>query len=183
MHNCDLVNACGYAPERHRGSAGSCRSERPHSFSTACNIATQNYSSGRVKPVQQRHSPSHSRISHRLSMFHVRRYATMCSEKARLNRQKADGRRAEHPCREKTPRQSGEKRRADHTVSGSHAPLPANGRLRSLLYSCTSEKRRTAGRKKDLRRKSSERCYSEDAGVKDEKGVWIIPAFQKLLRA
>jgi len=177
MHNCDLINL---EDMLQNGTVISgTLIERPHSFSTACNIATQ--------IIAQVASCQYGGQS--ISLTHLAPFVgRLPQEDSPLGLCRDGGHRLQGHTRADRRggwrsglRDEGRQWRPDHPVPGRHPHDHPTARLRSSRCSCTST-RLAASRRSTTSHSSSTRCFRQRyQGVKNEAGVWITPAFPKLI--
>ena len=175
MHNCDLVNL---EDMLQNGTVISgTMIEKPHSFSTACNIATQ--------IIAQVASNQYGGQS--ISLTHLAPFVQISREKLRKsveNEMKQYGIVAndvqiaavvEDRLRE-------EIRRGVQTIQYQVVTLmTTNGQAPFITVFMYLNEARNEQEKKDLAMIIEETLRQRYEGVKNEKGVWITPAFPKLI--
>ena len=175
MHNCDLVNL---EDMLQNGTVISgTLIERPHSFSTACNIATQIIA--QVASCQyggQSISLTHLAPFVEVSRQKIRRQVE--TELSELGVDAPQDKIAEGgggaPARRDPPR------RADHPVPGRHAyDHQRPGAVRDGVH--VPRRGPLEAEKHDLAMIIEETLRQRYEGVKNEAGVWITPAFPKLI--
>ena len=175
MHNCDLVNL---EDMLQNGTViTGTMIERPHSFATACNIATQ--------IVAQVASNQYGGQS--ISLTHLAPFVQVSREKIRRNviAEMAD---AGLDVSEETISRITEKRLREEIKGGVQTIqyqvvtlLTTNGQapfVTVFMYLDEAEDEQT---KKDLALIIEEVLLQRYEGVKNEKGVWVTPAFPKLI--
>ena len=175
MHNCDLVNL---EDMLQNGTVISgTMIEKPHSFSTACNIATQ--------IIAQVASSQYGGQS--ISLAHLAPFVQISREKIRASVQKeaeAFGATADQEQINKIAeeRLRDEIRRGVQTIQYQVVTLlTTNGQAPFVtVFMCLGEAK-NAQEKADLAMIIEETLRQRIQGVKNEKGVWITPAFPKLI--
>ena len=176
MHNCDLVNL---EDMLQNGTVISgTLIEKPHSFSTACNIATQII----AQIASNQYGGQSISLTHLAPFVDVSRQKirrTVLEEMQVLRRAAVGGDdlqgRRDPAARRDPPR------RADHPVSGRHAH--DHQRAGAVHHGLHVPRRgpERAGAARTWPSSSKRRSASAIEGVKNEKGVWITPAFPKLI--
>lgn len=175
MHNCDLVNL---EDMLQNGTVISdTMIEKPHSFSTACNIATQ--------IIAQVASSQYGGQS--ISLTHLAPFVQVSREKIR--RQVAEeavdfgGNITEEKINE-----IAEKRLRDEVARGVQTIqyqvvtlLTTNGQAPFVTVFMYLNEAKSEQEKADLALIIEETLKQRIKGVKNEKGVWITPAFPKLI--
>ncbi len=175
MHNCDLVNL---EDMLQNGTViTGTMIERPHSFSTACNIATQ--------IIAQVASNQYGGQS--ISLTHLAPFVQVSREKIRrdvenenafLGRELSEQQAAELV--EKRLRE--EVRRGVQTIQYQVVTLlTTNGQAPFVTVFMYLNEAKTPQEKKDLAIIIEETLLQRYQGVKNEKGVWVTPAFPKLI--
>ena len=175
MHNCDLVNL---EDMLQNGTVISgTMIEKPHSFSTACNIATQ--------IIAQVASNQYGGQS--ISLTHLAPFVQISREKIRKTVQK------ELQTYGITPdeatiaevveeRLREEVRRGVQTIQYQVVTLmTTNGQAPFITVFMYLNEARNEQEKRDLAMIIEETLRQRYEGVKNEKGVWITPAFPKLI--
>ena len=175
MHNCDLVNL---EDMLQNGTVISgTMIEKPHSFSTACNIATQ--------IIAQVASNQYGGQS--ISLTHLAPFVQVSREKIRKSVEeemavfgvKAD---EEAVARVVEERLRDEVRRGVQTIQYQVVTLmTTNGQAPFITIFMYLNEARNEQEKKDLALIIEETLRQRYEGVKNEKGVWITPAFPKLI--
>ena len=175
MHNCDLVNL---EDMLQNGTViTGTLIERPHSFATACNIATQ--------IVAQVASNQYGGQS--ISLTHLAPFVQVSREKIRKNvaAELAD---AGVQADEATISAIAEKRLRDEIRSGVQTIqyqvvtlLTTNGQAPFVTVFMYLGETEDPQEKKDLALIIEEVLLQRIEGVKNEKGVWVTPAFPKLI--
>ena len=175
MHNCDLVNL---EDMLQNGTVISgTLIEKPHSFSTACNIATQ--------IIAQVASNQYGGQS--ISLTHLAPFVQISRERIRRNvREEAEIMGAE--VTEEQLNKVVEKRLHDEIEKGVQTIqyqvitlLTTNGQAPFLTVFMYLNEARNEQEKKDLALIIEEVLRQRYEGVKNEAGVWITPAFPKLI--
>ena len=175
MHNCDLVNL---EDMLQNGTVISgTMIEKPHSFSTACNIATQ--------IIAQVASSQYGGQS--ISLAHLAPFVQISREKIRASVQKeaeAFGATADQEQINKIAeeRLRDEIRRGVQTIQYQVVTLlTTNGQAPFVTVFMYLGEAKNAQEKADLAMIIEEMLRQRIQGVKNEKGVWITPAFPKLI--
>ena len=175
MHNCDLVNL---EDMLQNGTVISgTMIEKPHSFSTACNIATQ--------IIAQVASSQYGGQS--ISLAHLAPFVQISREKIRASVQKeaeAFGATADREQINKIAeeRLRDEIRRGVQTIQYQVVTLlTTNGQAPFVTVFMYLGEAKNAQEKADLAMIIEETLRQRIQGVKNEKGVWITPAFPKLI--
>ena len=175
MHNCDLVNL---EDMLQNGTVISgTMIEKPHSFSTACNIATQ--------IIAQVASSQYGGQS--ISLAHLAPFVQISREKIRASVQKeaeAFGDTADQEQINKVAeeRLRDEIRRGVQTIQYQVVTLlTTNGQAPFVTVFMYLGEAKNAQEKADLAMIIEETLRQRIQGVKNEKGVWITPAFPKLI--
>ena len=175
MHNCDLVNL---EDMLQNGTViTGTLIERPHSFATACNIATQ--------IVAQVASNQYGGQS--ISLTHLAPFVQVSREKIRsavLSEMEAIG---ATPSEEQISaiveeRLREEIRRGVQTIQYQVVTLlTTNGQAPFVTVFMYLNEAKDAAEKRDLAMIIEEVLKQRHQGVKNEKGVWVTPAFPKLI--
>ena len=175
MHNCDLVNL---EDMLQNGTVISgTMIEKPHSFSTACNIATQ--------IIAQVASSQYGGQS--ISLAHLAPFVQISREKIRASVQKeaeAFGATADQEQINKIAeeRLRDEIRRGVQTIQYQVVTLlTTNGQAPFVTVFMYLGEAKNTQEKADLAMIIEETLRQRIQGVKNEKGVWITPAFPKLI--
>ena len=175
MHNCDLVNL---EDMLQNGTVISgTMIEKPHSFSTACNIATQ--------IIAQVASNQYGGQS--ISLTHLAPFVQVSREKIRRDVEaevKALGVEPDEAAISKIveKRLREEIRKGVQTIQYQVVTLmTTNGQAPFVTVFMYLNEARNAQEKKDLAVIIEEALEQRYQGVKNEKGVWITPAFPKLI--
>ena len=175
MHNCDLVNL---EDMLQNGTVISgTMIEKPHSLSTACNIATQ--------IIAQVASSQYGGQS--ISLAHLAPFVQISREKIRASVQKeaeAFGATADQEQINKIAeeRLRDEIRRGVQTIQYQVVTLlTTNGQAPFVTVFMYLGEAKNAQEKADLAMIIEETLRQRIQGVKNEKGVWITPAFPKLI--
>lgn len=175
MHNCDLVNL---EDMLQNGTVISgTLIEKPHSFSTACNISTQ--------IIAQVASCQYGGQS--ISLTHLAPFVDVSRKKIRRQVEEE----FESIGREKSDEQIDkitEKRLRDEVRSGVQmiqyqvvTLMTTNGQAPFVTVFMYLNEAKNDQEKKDLALIIEETLKQRYQGVKNEKGVWITPAFPKLI--
>ncbi len=175
MHNCDLINL---EDMLQNGTVISgTLIEKPHSFSTACNIATQ--------IIAQVASNQYGGQS--ISLTHLAPFVQISREKIRKNVKKEMDVFGISPSEEAISkvvedRLRDEVRRGVQTIQYQVVTLmTTNGQAPFITVFMYLNEARNEQEKKDLAMIIEETLRQRYEGVKNEKGVWITPAFPKLI--
>ncbi len=175
MHNCDLVNL---EDMLQNGTVISgTQIEKPHSFSTACNIATQ--------IIAQVASNQYGGQS--ISLTHLAPFVQISREKIRRNVERELQVFGIQPDEESIrkvveERLRDEVRRGVQTIQYQVVTLmTTNGQAPFITVFMYLNEARSEQEKKDLAMIIEETLRQRYEGVKNEKGVWITPAFPKLI--
>ena len=175
MHNCDLVNL---EDMLQNGTVISgTMIEKPHSFSTACNIATQ--------IIAQVASNQYGGQS--ISLTHLAPFVQVSREKIRRTVEKELSVYGIAPD-EATISQVVETRLREEVSRGVQTIqyqvvtlMTTNGQAPFITVFMYLNEARNEQEKKDLAMIIEETLRQRYEGVKNEKGVWITPAFPKLI--
>ncbi len=175
MHNCDLVNL---EDMLQNGTVISdTLIERPHSFSTACNIATQ--------IIAQVASNQYGGQS--ISLAHLAPFVQVSREKIRRETLAEIEELGVHPTEEKIndiveQRLRKEVNRGVQTIQYQVVTLlTTNGQTPFVTVFMYLNEAKNEQEKHDLAMIIEETLKQRHKGVKNEKGVWITPAFPKLI--
>ena len=175
MHNCDLVNL---EDMLQNGTVISdTLIERPHSFSTACNIATQ--------IIAQVASNQYGGQS--ISLAHLAQFVQVSREKIRRETLAEIEELGVHPTEEKIndiveQRLRKEVNRGVQTIQYQVVTLlTTNGQAPFVTVFMYLNEAKNEQEKHDLAMIIEETLKQRHKGVKNEKGVWITPAFPKLI--
>ena len=175
MHNCDLVNL---EDMLQNGTVISdTLIERPHSFSTACNIATQ--------IIAQVASNQYGGQS--ISLAHLAPFVQVSREKIRRETLAEIEELGVHPTEEKIndiveQRLRKEVNRGVQTIQYQVVTLlTTNGQAPFEPVFMYLNEAKNEQEKHDLAMIIEETLKQRHKGVKNEKGVWITPAFPKLI--
>ena len=177
MHNCDLINL---EDMLQNGTViTGTLIERPHSFSTACNIATQ--------IIAQVASNQYGGQS--ISLAHLAPFVDVSRKKIRRQVESEAASLGAAPDEESIAkvvedRLREEVRRGVQTIQYQVVTLlTTNGQAPFVtVFMCLGEAKNER-EKKDLALVIEETLLQRYEGVKNEKGVWITPAFPKLIYA
>ena len=175
MHNCDLVNL---EDMLQNGTViTGTMIERPHSFSTACNIATQ--------IIAQVASNQYGGQS--ISLAHLAPFVDVSRKKLRLQVEQELEEIGAAPVEEKV-REMVEKRLRDEVRRGVQTIqyqvltlLTTNGQAPFVTVYMYLGEAKNEQEKQDLALIIEETLEQRYQGVKNEDGVWITPAFPKLI--
>ena len=175
MHNCDLVNL---EDMLQNGTVISgTMIEKPHSFSTACNIATQ--------IIAQVASNQYGGQS--ISLTHLAPFVQVSREKIRKTVESeletfGVGASQETVAKVVEDRLRDEIRRGVQTIQYQVVTLmTTNGQAPFITVFMYLGEAKNEQEKKDLAVIIEEMLRQRYEGVKNEKGVWITPAFPKLI--
>ena len=175
MHNCDLVNL---EDMLQNGTVISgTLIEKPHSFSTACNIATQ--------IIAQVASNQYGGQS--ISLTHLAPFVQVSREKIRRSVEKELQAFGVAPSEETVSkvveeRLRDEVRRGVQTIQYQVVTLmTTNGQAPFITVFMYLNEAKNEQEKKDLAMIIEETLRQRYEGVKNENGVWITPAFPKLI--
>ena len=175
MHNCDLVNL---EDMLQNGTVISgTYIEKPHSFSTACNIATQ--------IIAQVASNQYGGQS--ISLAHLAPFVQVSREKIRRETLAEIEELGVHPTEEKIndiveQRLRKEVNRGVQTIQYQVVTLlTTNGQAPFVTVFMYLNEAKNEQEKHDLAMIIEETLKQRHKGVKNEKGVWITPAFPKLI--
>lgn len=175
MHNCDLVNL---EDMLQNGTViTGTLIERPHSFSTACNIATQ--------IIAQVASNQYGGQS--ISLTHLAPFVQVSREKLRKNVEEElavlDCQVTEEQINEMTERRLREEiKRGVQTIQYQVVTLlTTNGQAPFVTVFMYLNEAKDEQEKKDLAMIIEEVLAQRYQGVKNEQGVWVTPAFPKLI--
>ena len=175
MHNCDLVNLDDML--QNGTVISGTLIEKPHSFSTACNIATQ--------IIAQVASNQYGGQS--ISLTHLAPFVQISREKIRKSVEKemqTFGIQSSEEAISKVveERLRDEVRRGVQTIQYQVVTLmTTNGQAPFITVFMYLNEARNEQEKKDLAMIIEETLRQRYEGVKNEKGVWITPAFPKLI--
>ena len=175
MHNCDLINL---EDMLQNGTVISgTLIERPHSFSTACNIATQ--------IIAQVASCQYGGQS--ISLTHLAPFVDVSRKKIRRQVEAEMEAIDAHPGEEKV-NQIVEKRLRDEVARGIQTIqyqvvtlMTTNGQAPFITVFMYLNEAKNEQEKADLALCIEEMLKQRYQGVKNEEGVWITPAFPKLI--
>ncbi|MBQ7356067.1 MAG: anaerobic ribonucleoside-triphosphate reductase [Clostridia bacterium] len=174
MHNCDLVNL---EDMLQRGTVISgTMIEKPHSFSTACNIATQII----AQVASNQYGGQSISLSHLAPFVNVSREKILASVREELSAVGVNDERAVSEIAEKRLRE--EIKKGVQCIQYQVVTLlTTNGQapfITIFMYLGEVEDERTRA---DLALIIEEVLLQRYQGVKNEEGVWITPAFPKLI--
>ncbi len=175
MHNCDLVNL---EDMLQNGTVISgTLIEKPHSFSTACNISTQ--------IIAQVASCQYGGQS--ISLTHLAPFVDVSRKKIR-KQVEAELREVDDEVTEDKISQITEKRLREEVKNGVQmiqyqvvTLMTTNGQAPFVTVFMYLNEAKNEQEKKDLALIIEETLRQRYRGVKNEKGVWITPAFPKLI--
>ena len=175
MHNCDLINLDDML--QNGTVISGTLIEKPHSFSTACNIATQI-----IAQVASNQDGGQS-----ISLTHLAPFVQISREKIRRSVEKEMKTFGVAPSEEAISqvveeRLRDEVRRGVQTIQYQVVTLmTTNGQAPFITVFMYLNEARNEQEKKDLAMIIEETLRQRYEGVKNEKGVWITPAFPKLI--
>ena len=175
MHNCDLVNLDDML--QNGTVISGTMIEKPHSFSTACNIATQ--------IIAQVASNQYGGQS--ISLTHLAPFVQVSREKIRKSVEKemetfGISATEEQISKVVEDRLRDEVRRGVQTIQYQVVTLmTTNGQAPFITVFMYLNEARSEQEKKDLAMIIEETLRQRYEGVKNEKGIWITPAFPKLI--
>ena len=175
MHNCDLVNL---EDMLQNGTVISgTLIERPHSFSTACNIATQII----AQVASCQYGGQSISLTHLAPFVEVSRQKIRRQVEAELVELGVDA--PEHKIVEVVEtRLRDEIRRGVQTIQYQVVTLmTTNGQAPFVTVFMYLNEARSEAEKRDLAMIIEETLRQRYEGVKNEAGVWITPAFPKLI--
>ena len=175
MHNCDLINLDDML--QNGTVISGTLIEKPHSFSTACNITTQ--------IIAQVASNQYGGQS--ISLTHLAPFVQISREKIRRSVEKELAQFGVAPSEETVTkvvedRLREEVRRGVQTIQYQVVTLmTTNGQAPFITVFMYLNEAKNEQEKKDLAMIIEETLRQRYEGVKNEKGVWITPAFPKLI--
>ncbi|MBR0030904.1 MAG: anaerobic ribonucleoside-triphosphate reductase [Treponema sp.] len=174
MHNCDLVNL---EDMLQNGTVISgTKIDKPHSFSTACNIATQ--------IIAQVASSQYGGQS--VSLTHLAPFVEVSRQKFLKEIREVESRAGEYTEEQKKAivdmRLRDEIKRGVQTIQYQVVTLmTTNGQAPFVTVFMYLNEARNAQEKKDLAMIIEEVLKQRYQGVKNESGFWVMPAFPKLI--
>lgn len=175
MHNCDLVNL---EDMLQNGTVISeTLIEKPHSFSTACNIATQ--------IIAQVASNQYGGQS--ISLAHLAPFVNVSRVKIRKELEVEMAKLGVSPTQEKLDMITEERLRKEITRGVQTIQyqvvtlLTTNGQAPFVTVFMYLNEAKNEQEKKDLAMIIEETLKQRTEGVKNESGVWVTPAFPKLI--
>ena len=173
MHNCDLVNLDDML--QNGTVISGTYIEKPHSFSTACNIATQ--------IIAQVASNQYGGQS--ISLTHLAPFVDISRQKIRAE---VTAELADVAVMEDTVNRIAEKRLREEIKKGIQTIqyqvvtlLTTNGQAPFVTVSMYLGEARNEKEREDLAMIIEETLLQRIQGVKNESGVWVTPAFPKLI--
>ncbi len=175
MHNCDLVNL---EDMLQNGTViTGTLIERPHSFSTACNIATQII----AQVASNQYGGQSISLAHLAPFVDVSRKKIRAQVEAEMDDLGVERDEAKlSAIVEKRLRE--EIRRGVQTIQYQVVTLlTTNGQAPFVTVSMYLGEAKNEQEKKDLAMVIEETLLQRYQGVKNEKGVWVTPAFPKLI--
>jgi anaerobic ribonucleoside-triphosphate reductase len=175
MHNCDLVNLDDML--QNGTVITGTRIDRPHSFSTACNIATQII----AQVASNQYGGQSISLTHLAPFVDVSRQKIKRDVKAEMEMMEAHPDEATiHEVVEKRLKE--EIRRGVQTIQYQVVTLlTTNGQAPFVTVFMYLDEARSEQEKHDLAMIIEETLRQRIQGVKNEKGVWVTPAFPKLI--
>ncbi len=174
MHNCDLVNL---EDMLQNGTVISgTMIEKPHSFSTACNIATQII----AQVASNQYGGQSISLTHLAPFVQISREKIYKNVKRELNEIGVNDEEAVKKITEERLRD--EIRRGVQTIQYQVVTLlTTNGQAPFITVFMYLGEAKNEQEKKDLAVIIEETLLQRMQGVKNEAGVWITPAFPKLI--
>ena len=175
MHNCDLVNL---EDMLQNGTViTGTMIEKPHSFATACNIATQIV----AQVASNQYGGQSISLTHLAPFVEVSRQKIRCIVLAEMASIGVDpGEEKIHELVEARLRE--EIRRGVQTIQYQVVTLlTTNGQAPFITVFMYLNEARDEREKKDLAMIIEEMLLQRYQGVKNEQGVWVTPAFPKLI--
>ena len=175
MHNCDLVNL---EDMLQNGTViTGTLIERPHSFSTACNIATQII----AQVASNQYGGQSISLAHLAPFVDVSRKKIRAQVEAEIKELGVE-RDEEKIAAIVENRLREEIRRGVQTIQYQVVTLlTTNGQAPFVTVSMYLGEAKNEQEKKDLAMVIEETLLQRYQGVKNEKGVWVTPAFPKLI--
>ena len=175
MHNCDLVNL---EDMLQNGTViTGTLIERPHSFSTACNIATQII----AQVASNQYGGQSISLAHLAPFVDVSRRKIRGQVEAEIKELGVE-RDEEKIAAIVENRLREEIRRGVQTIQYQVVTLlTTNGQAPFVTVSMYLDEAKNEQEKKDLAMVIEETLMQRYQGVKNEKGVWVTPAFPKLI--
>ena len=175
MHNCDLVNLDDML--QNGTVISGTLIEKPHSFSTACNIATQII----AQVASNQYGGQSISLTHLAPFVEVSRQKIRREVLAELETMGVEA--VEEKVSEVVEKRlRDEIRRGDQTIQYQVVTLmTTNGQAPFVTVFMYLNEARSASEKRDLAMIIEETLKQRYEGVKNEAGVWITPAFPKLI--
>ena len=174
MHNCDLVNLEDML-ENGTVISGT-MIEKPHSFSTACNIATQII----AQVASNQYGGQSISLTHLAPFVQISREKIRCAVRAELSEIGVNDESAVNKITENRLRD--EIRRGVQCIQYQVVTLlTTNGQAPFITIFMYLGEAKNEQEKADLALIIEETLLQRCQGVKNEKGVWITPAFPKLI--
>ncbi|MBE7027886.1 MAG: anaerobic ribonucleoside-triphosphate reductase [Ruminococcaceae bacterium] len=175
MHNCDLVNL---EDMLQNGTViTGTLIERPHSFSTACNIATQII----AQVASNQYGGQSISLAHLAPFVEISRQKIMKSVRREISELGIEA-------SEETIKSLTEKRVREEIKKGVQTIqyqvvtlLTTNGQAPFVTVFMYLSEAKNEQEKKDLALIIEEVLRQRHKGVKNEKGIWVTPAFPKLI--
>ncbi len=176
MHNCDLVNLDDML--QNGTVISDTLIEKPHSFSTACNIATQII----AQVASSQYGGQSISLTHLAPFVDVSRQKIVLEVREELQQLGCEGTKEQMEC-------IVEKRLKDEVKKGIQTIqyqiitlMTTNGQAPFLtVFMYLNEAKENLRLKQDLAMIIEETLRQRIQGVKNEKGQWITPAFPKLI--
>ena len=173
MHNCDLVNLDDML--QNGTVISGTYIEKPHSFSTACNIATQII----AQVASNQYGGQSISLTHLAPFVDVSRKKIAAEVEAEMEGLDVS---AERKCEIVERRRRSEINRGVQTIQYQVVTLmTTNGQAPFITVFMYLGEARNAQEKADLAIIIEETIRQRYQGVKNEAGVWITPAFPKLI--
>ena len=175
MHNCDLVNL---EDMLQNGTViTGTLIEKPHSFSTACNIATQII----AQVASNQYGGQSISLTHLAPFVEISRQKILKSVKAELEELEIDA--SEEAIKAMTEKRLREEiKKGVQTIQYQVVTLlTTNGQAPFVTVFMYLGEAKNEQERNDLALIIEEVLIQRHKGVKNEKGVWVTPAFPKLI--
>ncbi len=175
MHNCDLVNL---EDMLQNGTViTGTLIEKPHSFSTACNIATQII----AQVASNQYGGQSISLTHLAPFVEISRQKILKSVKAELEELEIDA--SEEAIKSMTEKRLREEiKKGVQTIQYQVVTLlTTNGQAPFVTVFMYLGEAKNEQERSDLALIIEEVLIQRHKGVKNEKGVWVTPAFPKLI--
>ena len=175
MHNCDLVNL---EDMLQNGTViTGTLIERPHSFSTACNIATQII----AQVASNQYGGQSISLAHLAPFVEISRQKIMKSVRREISEMGVDA--SEEMIKALTEKRVREEiKKGVQTIQYQVVTLlTTNGQAPFVTVFMYLGEAKNEQEKKDLALIIEEVLHQRHLGVKNEKGIWVTPAFPKLI--